>query len=327
VALWHRRFIDMVSTIIAVSRTLWDETGGFDEGFRGWGWEDNAFAAMCETFGSGQHVLRMEGDAWHLWHAAAPEVGKHHPLQVANRQRYERYHAVKGDKARIRALRDDPAVDVFDPKIPRVLHRTVPEVTSPVVERWWAEWAELHPGWRMMTHRDPLDPKDWPLTSRAWRHVKVGAQLADLVRLEALFRWGGFYVDSDIQPVRSLEPLRLVGGAIAAWEDERCVPNAFLAAPPGHDAIKAALDLCVHRTPKGDVWKAGPGVTTELFRERDDVLLLPPGTFYPVHYRDPERDAKMRDFDPAAHPWTYGIHWYAASWLPEKDQHPLEAVA
>jgi hypothetical protein len=325
--LWYRTYVDMVSTIVAVSRRLFELTGGFDEAFRGWGWEDNAFAAMCETFGSGP-VHRIEGDAWHLWHAPAPEVGRQHPLNRANHARYQLYQAAKGNPERMRALRQEPVELEHDGRIPRVIHRVVPAVTHPLVERWWDEFAALHPGWRLMTHRDPLDPADWPLTSPVWRHLRSGAALADLVRLEALLRYGGFYVDSDMQPFRSLDPLR-VAGAVAAWEDDKVIPNAFLGAPPEHNAIRECLELAVRRAPKGDVWKAGPGVTTEILAGRDDTIVLPPDSIFGVHYRDPDRDAKMRAFDPAQHPWAYMLHWYAASWLPAQDQHPLpeEVVA
>lgn len=322
--LWHRTFTDMVSTIVAVSRPLWDATGGFDEAFRGWGWEDNAFAAMCETFGSGP-VHRIEGDAWHLWHAPAPEVGRQHPLHRANKERYRLYHAAKGDPDAIRALRQQPVELESDGLIPRIIHRVVPEQTHPMVEAWWQQFADLHPGWRMMTHRDPLDPKDWPLTAPSWRFAKSGAALADLIRMEAVLRYGGFYVDSDMQPFRSLAPLR-IAGAVAAWEDDKVIPNAFFGAPPEHNATRECLELMLRRFPKGDVWKSGPGVTTSILAGRDDTIILPPGAIYPVHYRDPDRDARMREFDPAAHPWTFMLHWYAASWLPEKDQHPLPAA-
>src|SRR5688572_13372578 len=40
-----------VSSVVVVPRRLWDDVGGFDEAFKGWGYEDTAFAAACETFG------------------------------------------------------------------------------------------------------------------------------------------------------------------------------------------------------------------------------------------------------------------------------------
>lgn len=314
----HRTYTDMVSSVVVVTRALWDAVGGFDESFVGWGFEDNAFAAACETF-SGAGVLKLPGELWHLWHPTAKE-GRVGTLSFeANRRRSERYLAVRGDRVATRALRDTaaPSFEHRPVGIPRILHRVVPVETSAVVEGYWDDFARLHPEWTLMTHRDPLDPAAWPETSHKWGAVSTGAQLADLVRLEALLRWGGVYVDSDVEPWRPLDPL-LPLSAFAAWEDHRTVPNAVIGAVPGHPAIRACLDLAISRIP-GDVWPAGPGVTTEILVGRPDVLLLPPGSFYPVHYRDPDRDAKMKAvLTERENPWAFGIHHYAGSWLEEK---------
>jgi mannosyltransferase OCH1-like enzyme len=132
-----------------------------------------------------------------------------------------------------------------------------------------------------------------------------------LVRLEALLKWGGVYIDMDMQPFRSLEPL-LALTAFAAWEDERVVPNAVLGARAGHAAIRKCLDEAIKVMHRG-VWAAGPGVTTKVLTADPTVLLLPPQTFYAVHYRDPDRDTKM--FDKAG-PWEYARHHYWNSWGP-----------
>lgn len=57
-----------VSSCLCVPRRLWDEVGGFDERFEGWGGEDDAFHAACSTLAG---VARIEGHAWHLWHPPA----------------------------------------------------------------------------------------------------------------------------------------------------------------------------------------------------------------------------------------------------------------
>lgn len=210
--------------------------------------------------------------------------------------------------------------------IPRIFHRVVPERIVPEAEAYWRAFAEMHPGWRMKTHRDPLDPADWPLTSPYWSRCLAGAQLADLVRLEALLYWGGVYVDWDVQPIRSFEPLMHLP-AFAAWEDERVIPNAVLGAYPNHPAIALCLRLAIARMGQG-VWAAGPGVTTEVFSARDrDVLVLPPEAFYPVHYNDPARDRKMAAFSLKQHPWTFALHWYYGSWLEPERQRVPAAVA
>jgi hypothetical protein len=305
----RRTYRRLVSSVVVVSRSLWDTVGGFDETFRGWGGEDDAFAISCEAFGG---IARLPGDVWHFWHPSAPN-GKGSPSHTANYARVSRYHAASGNRDAIRALRAEAIPEQPLVGIPRILHRTVPERTEPQAEEWWGGFETLHPGWRLMTHRDPLDPADWPLTAPHWSKAANGAQFADLIRLEALLRWGGVYVDQDVQPFRSFEPL-LPLSAFAAWENERCVPNAVMGAVPNHPAVRACLDMMLLRLP-GPTWKAGPGVLTDVLPGRDDVLLLPPGSFYAVDYRDADRAAKMRDFKPKLHPWAFVLHWYAGSWL------------
>lgn len=312
----HKRYPDMVSGVVVIPRRLWDEVGGFDESFVGWGYEDSAAAAAFQTFGEG--IVRMPGELWHLWHPTAKEGRPGTLTWSINSAKGQRYRAAIGNRDAIRALQAEGrpvvAAEHRAAGIPPILHRVVPEVPDPRSEAWWIQFRQLHPDWTLLTHRDPLEPADWPETSGKWSACANGAQLADLVRLEALLRWGGIYLDSDVQPIRALDPL-LPLSAFAAWEDERTVPNAVMGAVPGHPAIRACLDLALSRIP-GDTWQAGPGVTTQVFVGRSDVLLLPPESFYPVWYRDPDRDAKMRDFDPRRHPATFVVHHYWYSWKP-----------
>jgi hypothetical protein len=161
-----------------------------------------------------------------------------------------------------------------------------------------------------MTHRDPLNPDEWPLTAPSWPKCTTGAQLAGLIRLEALYRFGGVYVDSDCEPYRSLEPL-LPLRAFAAWEDAKVVPDAVLGAEPEHPAIRACLDLALRKL-KAGAWASGPGVTTAILPRRSDVTVLPPGVFYPYHYNEKQR----RGEDHAkAQPWAFLAHHWAGSWL------------
>jgi hypothetical protein len=86
----------------------------------------------------------------------------------------------------------------------------------------------------------------------------------------------------------------------------------------GHPAIRRCIDLA-NREVRRNTWAGGPGVTTRVLVGRTDVLLLPPGSFYPVHYRDPDRDRLMDD--PAtrrANPWAFALHRYAGSWTGRK---------
>lgn len=196
--------------------------------------------------------------------------------------------------------------------IPRRLVRTVPAEASRQAEDFWAGFKKLHPGWEFVTWRDPV-PEEWfPASAALWGHCTTGAQRAGLLRLEDLALRGGVYVDSDVESLRSLEPLLGVG-CFAGWEDARVVPDAVLGAEAGHPAVLSCLSRALGVVAGGGgAWESGPGVTTAVLPGRDDVLLLPPGSLYPVHYREKHL---LRDGGPADTPWAFCQHWWAGSWL------------
>lgn len=87
------------SSMLAVPRVLWDEVGGFDSRFCGWGMEDVAFASACETMGGAAN--RVPGSVWHLWHPPStdPTAARSANVQVLNP-----YLRAIGDRAAMRAV-------------------------------------------------------------------------------------------------------------------------------------------------------------------------------------------------------------------------------
>ena len=57
----------------AVKRSAFEAVSGFDERFKGWGFEDSTFALTLNTI-CGPYI-RMEGDIYHLWHPKAETQG------------------------------------------------------------------------------------------------------------------------------------------------------------------------------------------------------------------------------------------------------------
>lgn len=310
-------YTDSVSCAVAVSRRTWQMVGGFDERFVGWGFEDTAFEVAVQTL-TGTPLRRENSTCYHLWHPISPEAHRDSPTYVANQALRDRYLSARGDTSRVHAAMTgspDPGPRRYGP-IPRILWRTVPAETSAQVERWWDEFCAMHAGWDCRTVREPVDPKDFPVSGHLFDRCASGAQKAGLIRLELLATHGGVYVDSDVQPVRPLDALTHLP-AFAAWEDERVVPDAILGSVPEHPALLECLRRATSLVEggSGDAWETGPGVTTAVLPWRDDVLLLPPGSLYPVHYSEKARLGTRNGL-----PWVFAEHKWHHSWDPKKAQ-------
>lgn len=89
------------SGIFAVNTDLWDEVGGFDERFIGWGYEDWAFMWSCMTLGG---IERAPGHCVHLWHPRKHEEEAGQPHYKDNEALFFRYRDAAGDPVAMRAL-------------------------------------------------------------------------------------------------------------------------------------------------------------------------------------------------------------------------------
>ena len=59
--------ICLAGGMFVVRRAFYESTGGFDERFRGWGGEDDAFSIRAQALTS-RSVVARKATAWHLWH-------------------------------------------------------------------------------------------------------------------------------------------------------------------------------------------------------------------------------------------------------------------
>lgn len=136
--------------------------------------------------------------------------------------------------------------------IPRLIHRLW--LDDPLPEPFAANgrrWAELHPEFEVI---DWLHSAELPrlrnqdLVDRAaevypndWKRF-----IADLVRLELLWCYGGVYADTDVTPHRHVGPLLdgrscVVGRSPQRSRGVHAITNAVMAAEPGHPYIDALI--------------------------------------------------------------------------------------
>lgn len=82
--------------VLVLSREAWLATGGYDERFVGWGYEDNAFHCQLQVLGGSG--LYMPGQVRHLWHPASHETTFGQPMIEANRRLFRRYQSARTER-------------------------------------------------------------------------------------------------------------------------------------------------------------------------------------------------------------------------------------
>lgn len=137
--------------------------------------------------------------------------------------------------------------------IPRLLHliwvgdRLPPAYVQPQVE----QWRQLMPNWtvRLWLNQDINESEFQSNILQRIRACRKGAQKADIMRFEILRKYGGIYLDTDIRPHRSLEPILSLDASFVVCHDIPVtwsyIASAFFASIPDHPILLYAQRLCL----------------------------------------------------------------------------------
>lgn len=181
------------------------------------------------------------------------------------------------------------------------------------------QWEELNPGWKHILwteetileqgviNKDVWDDLAIPAEGHRIDEIALATQRADVIGYELVYKYGGLYVNTDIQPVRPLSVLfdnypEALEYAAAPMEDAEFVVNAALWAPqPGMlfwQQCVEYLPLRYNNYPRTAFMneRTGPHLLTQMHHSLPGTLLtLSKDTFNPIHWRDVEygQDAKF----------------------------------
>jgi hypothetical protein len=178
-----------------------------------------------------------------------------------------------------------------------------------------------------------------PAVARAYR-ARRWATVADIVRLSAVLKHGGIYLDTDFEARRPFAPL-LREACFFGFQEEShptdWVDNGFFGAVPDHWFIRKAYAsiLAIRSLPMGldRPTKYGPKLITKLLREEGlsaysargvrvkDIFIHPTQAFYPFRWDEPI------DGDRELGAGTYAVHLWERSWQKDMPRLPLLAAA
>jgi mannosyltransferase OCH1-like enzyme len=205
-----------------------------------------------------------------------------------------------------------PLNECVENDIPRIIHLIwVGENNRPeYFDSNVSKWKELMPLWeiKVWTNED-INLEHFPEeTIQLLRNVKKGAQKADIMRYFIMEKYGGIYLDADITPHRSLEPLKtqipnakviLCHDLPLTWQ---YISIGFFAAVPHHPLFQLTTTLVSKATINTEDlhMHTGPRLLGEAVFQfsGDKIVLLPTEFFYRnLHYAE-----------------RFGHHFYAKQW-------------
>ncbi len=185
---------------------------------------------------------------------------------------------------------------------------------------------ELNPGCEVTLWTDAdiaaFVEAEFPQRLAAFRALPLDVHRWDLFRYMVLHQRGGLYLDMDIEPTRSFEPLLRSGAELTLfrehpqdvrrWHRDSILANAVICCAPGSPLMAALIEtICsldkIDPTRAGVCEQTGPVMLTKVFeRCRLAAVIHDYGAFFPnpVPLNGP----------PGNLVGYYGTHRFASSW-------------
>ena len=194
-------------------------------------------------------------------------------------------------------------------QIPKIFHQVwLGDKSFPAEAQAYQEtWRRLHPDWewRLWTEADLGGFESrWALTNAA--HL---SQRSDIIRYEVLRRFGGVYLDTDVECRRNIEPLLQGVTAFAGRERGDILCGAVLGGIAGHplfDALVRGLPESM-RSHTLCIEQAGPHYLSRITYGIPEVTIFAPEIFYPYSWEETHRQNEV--FSDA-----YAVHHWRGSW-------------
>ena len=196
-------------------------------------------------------------------------------------------------------------------RIPPTIHRVwLGEEPMPHEhERFGQTFAAHHPDWEMRLWTD-ADLPALGIGAAERRRSRTHSELSNLVRYEVLHRYGGVYVDTDVECLRPLRPLLRGIDSFAALEVPGRIGNAILGSVVGHSVFARAARLARQTIGTGPHSREanGPHFLSLIVEQEPNVAIFAATLFYPYLWDELER--RHETF-----PDAYAVHHWTLSWL------------
>lgn len=193
-------------------------------------------------------------------------------------------------------------------RIPRIFHFTVPTPIRPQQAELIDAVRRMHPDWDVKIWLDDTPIENARLEKYRDR-PRSGAGRADLIRLDAVYAYGGVYLDADMRVLRPLDQLIEHYDFFMGCESAGNLTNALIGAATRHPAIDSIIRFLEENEPDWSLppnEATGPMLFARLLSWRTDVNILPRETFYPRNW--------WNETERQIHRLSYTDHLWDNSW-------------
>ena len=215
------------------------------------------------------------------------------------------------------------------PRIPKVIHQiwlgsSYPEKYVDLRDTWLAQ----NPGWKykLWMEEDIIALK--LVNKKQYEKAKNYGERSDIARYEILYRFGGLYIDTDFECLRSFDLFHdcfdFYAGLGFGHQFE--LYNGLIGSVAGHPILKCAIDRISAQKPGNKVdtpFSTGPIFFAQCFYDtmrsqskavRSHTVAFPCSYFYP--WPCWERKYKEREeIEAWFKPETYAVHHWYTSWV------------
>lgn len=269
------------------------------------------------------------GDALYLKNYKVKEFTKAPFSQLIQKgYNYDRTLQLQDDWILMKSLYNNNYLQVksTEVKIPKIIHQIWLGSDLPKRYKEFAEtWKQYHPDWEYKLWLD-IDAREFPMENRQlFELTKNLGSKSDILRYEILKKYGGLYIDTDFECLKSFNDLlylKFFAGLSYDKNPQLC--NGLIATIPNHPIIA----MCVHNLPinlpidgkKGSQIfnTTGPNYFTNQFKSMVDknsigIVVFPMDFFYSLPNNKIGNDPK-----PFITENSYCVHYWDVSWMPHK---------
>jgi mannosyltransferase OCH1-like enzyme len=190
---------------------------------------------------------------------------------------------------------------------------------SPLILKCMESWKRMMPEYEIKEWNESNSPMEVACVKDAHRK-KLWSKVSNYVRLAALSQEGGIYLDTDVEVLKSFDPL-LGHSSFLGFQQERehtdWLNNAVFGSVAGHPFLENCMDATLEAYEEGKTFSRAPVITTDVLRRMGlkkygrqslgGVEIYPLEYFYPFPWWGSYHPDCVKEV-------TYCVHHWEISW-------------